>query len=321
MNQIGEAAIGRWKSILPAMGIASTYLTGKHGPCPICQEGKDRFRFADQDQKGTWFCTKCGAGDGVKLVMLKTGLDFREVAREIERLAGVAPAETAKRQRTEGEKSAAMNALWNAGKPLCGETAAFRYLHSRTALNAFSGDLRASQSMTYYGQSRSTHPGLLAKVRDRDGKPVNIHRTFLTLGGAKAPVEDPKRLMEGGLPAGSAIRLFPVAETMGIAEGLETALSAFVLHDVPTWAAVNDSRLQAWVPPAGCKRVIIFADHDRSFAGQAAAYTLAKRLTVEKFAVEIRLPPDAGTDWNDVLVATLGLARQETSKPASSIAR
>jgi putative DNA primase/helicase len=95
MKPVRESARGRWRPSSRRFGIESRFLTGKHGPCPMC-EGRDRFRFDDKDGAGTWFCTKCGAGDGVKLVMLKTGLDFKEAAKEIERHAGVAPVEASK---------------------------------------------------------------------------------------------------------------------------------------------------------------------------------------------------------------------------------
>jgi putative DNA primase/helicase len=51
--------------------------------------------------------------------------------------------------------------------------------------------------------------------------------------------------------------------------------------------------------------VIIFGDHDESFAGQSAAYGLAHRLKSEGFDVEVRLPTFLG-DWNDELIAMRG---------------
>ena len=305
MTPIGDIAKGRWRSILPALGVSADFLTGKQGPCPCCKEGKDRFRFDDREQRGTWFCGKCGAGDGVRLLELVNGWTFKEAVAEIERIAGVAPVETGKSERSAEELVAAKRALWTPGKPVQPETAAFRYLHGRTGLTAFPGDLRAVTGMVHYGPPRTTHPGLLALVRDKDGRPVNIHRTYLTAKGTKAALDDPKRMMEGTVPPGSAVRLCPVAEVMGISEGIETALSATALFGIPTWAALSDNRLAAWVPPEGCKSVIVFGDRDHSFAGQAAAYALAKRLRTTKMAVEVRLPDAMGTDWNDVLTETM----------------
>ncbi len=78
-----DRARGRWLGILPALGIGESFLTGKHGPCPLCG-GKDRWRWDNLEGRGTWICSKCGGGDGISLVMQKSGWEFREAARQIE---------------------------------------------------------------------------------------------------------------------------------------------------------------------------------------------------------------------------------------------
>src|SRR3546814_5882810 len=72
MIGIADQCINRWPTILPQFGISPSYLTGKQTPCPTCG-GKDRFRFDNKDGRGTYYCNKCGPGDGVQLVMMKTG--------------------------------------------------------------------------------------------------------------------------------------------------------------------------------------------------------------------------------------------------------
>ena len=62
-----DRALGRWRGILPALGVPAKALSNRHGPCPMCG-GKDRFRFDDKGGRGTWICSKCGAGDGIELV-------------------------------------------------------------------------------------------------------------------------------------------------------------------------------------------------------------------------------------------------------------
>src|SRR3546814_10579905 len=91
---IGRAdqCINRCPSILPQFGISPSYLTGKHTPCPTCG-GKDRFRFDNNDGRGTYNCNKCGPGDGVQLVMMKTGWPFRQAAEKIRKI-GRAPVGT-----------------------------------------------------------------------------------------------------------------------------------------------------------------------------------------------------------------------------------
>ncbi|MCL7666907.1 DNA primase, partial [Klebsiella pneumoniae] len=51
-------------------------------PWPVCG-GKDRFRFDDQEGRGTWFCNQCGAGDGLALVTRALNVDISEAADRI----------------------------------------------------------------------------------------------------------------------------------------------------------------------------------------------------------------------------------------------
>ena len=74
-----DRALNRWHGILPALGIPAKALTNRHGPCPMCG-GKDRFRFDNKGGRGTWFCSQCGAGDGIELVKQFKGCDFKEAA-------------------------------------------------------------------------------------------------------------------------------------------------------------------------------------------------------------------------------------------------
>ena len=81
-ERLAETHKGHWRPILAGLGVPSQMLVNRHGPCPVCG-GKDRFRFDDKDGLGTFYCTHCGAGDGPRLVMLVTGLGFKEAAERI----------------------------------------------------------------------------------------------------------------------------------------------------------------------------------------------------------------------------------------------
>ncbi|WP_246102645.1 toprim domain-containing protein [Methylobacterium terricola] len=86
-------------------------------------------------------------------------------------------------------------------------------------------------------------------------------------------------MIPGTIPAGAAIRLFDHGPVLGIAEGVETALAAASLFGILCWAAINSTLLAKWEPPPNVETVIVFGDSDASFAGQAAAYALAHRLS------------------------------------------
>ena len=109
---------------------------------------------------------------------------------------------------------------------------------------------------------------MLAMVRDGDGKPVTLHRTFLRPDGSgKAEMRSPRKLMPGPVPAGSAIRLGPVREVLGIAEGIETALAASMMFKMPVWSVINAAGMSSWSPPEGVSEVHIFGDCDEGFGG------------------------------------------------------
>lgn len=291
---------GRWRGILSAFGIDGKLLTGKHGPCPICG-GKDRFRFDDKAGNGTWICSQCGAGSGVDLVMRIEGCDFRTAAPKIEAQIGTAPFLAGKTTRTDADKLDDMRKFWKRANPVPvtpGDPVDL-YLRNRgVAITAIPSDVRFV-AQCRHSESRTSHPAMLALVRDPAGEVRALHRTFLTIDGRKADV-DPVRMVMGSLPSGCAVRLTNTGPIMGVAEGIETALSASILFGVPTWAALNDNRLAAWSPPEGVREVVVFADNDENFAGQRAAHQLRERLG-SKFSVKIELPTTAGSDWNDEL--------------------
>jgi putative DNA primase/helicase len=298
-SPLSERAKGRWRGILSELGVSREVLTGKHGPCPICQGGKDRFRWTDHNGSGAWICNVCGHGTGTDLVMRLFGLDFKEAAKRIEGVIGAAEPEMRK-ERSDEDLRRAMAKLWNAGQRLTADCVAARYLAGRgIRIETFPGALRWAAAVRYGDDA--VFPALLAQVIAPDGRAVNVHRTFLAEGG-KAPVAEPRKLMKGAMPVGSSIRLAPVAPVMGIAEGIETAMSASLLFRVPVWSALNANNLAGFRPPRGVETLLIFGDNDASHTGQAAAHTLARECVCRwKVEAKVMIPPTQGTDWNDEL--------------------
>jgi putative DNA primase/helicase len=159
------------------------------------------------------------------------------------------------------------------------------------------------------GKQATYHPAMIAQIVSPNTKEKTIHFTYLDASGRKANLDPARKMALGSVPKGGAVRLSASAETMGIAEGIETALAASIIHGVPVWAAINKNLLMTWEPPEHVKCVLVFGDSDSNCAGQAAAYHLANRLICgpRKLRVEVRVPEHADTDWNDVL-ATEGMA-------------
>ena len=314
---IKDRVIGRWRGLLPLLGIPDRFLTGKHGPCPLCNEGKDRFRFADAKGMGTWYCSQCGdtarsgyGGTGWDLVMRLHRIEFHEAKKMVAPYIDTAPVimpRTADLSQTQERYMG----LWKSGEPLSGEDLASQYLAKRgIVLDRYPNQLRFLPNMPLWSDRKSCsyHPAMMALFVGPEIDQRTLHITYLDDDGNKLvqPGWDGRKLAPGPVPRGGAIRLAPSSETMGIAEGIETALSAMLLHDVPVWAAMTAGVMLNWQPPPHVKNVIVFADNDLSFTGQSAAYSLAHKLKLDGKHVDVRLPDMAyagkkGADFNDVL--------------------
>ena len=275
--KLRDRAHGQWPHILRAIGIDPRHLR-KRAPCPMCG-GTDRFQFFNTNDDGTWFCRGCGKGSGPDLVMRFRGLEFREAAVLIERQLGETVV-TAKPAKPAPDPRPKLRRMWAASKPTVRGDVVDTYLRSRgVGLEHYPPCIRTAPSLRYYDDdATSTFPAMLAMVHDVTGKAVTLHRSYLAEDGS-----------------GKA----PVAATLGIAEGIETALAAARLFDLPVWPVLSTYGVDTFEPPTAVERLIIFGDNDSNGAGQKAAYALAARLT-GTITVEVKIPDTAG-DWNDVL--------------------
>lgn len=284
-----DRARGKWRGVLSAVGLEASYLRNKHGPCPMCA-GRDRWRWDDKDGTGSWICSRCGAGDGIALVMRIKGVEFRDAARLIEAELNDCAIEAPKPPSDPAVLRRKMANTWLQAGPLTACPPVLAWWQGRGLPVPTSDQLRAALN--------PRGGVMLARVTDADGKPVNVHRTYVQADGRPADMDSHRLLTQGLLPKGSAVRLGEPTDVLGIAEGIETAQAASLLHGVPVWAALTAGNLEGFTPPAGV-RLIVFGDVDESYTGQAAAYTLAKRMRAlrDPVSVDVRLPTRG--DWND----------------------
>lgn len=273
-----EAAKGQWAMIFEHYGLPP--ITGKNhfkGKCPLC-DSIGKFRIDDRDGAGTWIC-KCGSGDGMKLVTETQGKPFNEICREIDELIGntftrltVPVTSSASSLRTKVQNK------FGKLQPLRGTTGAV-YLNARGIFSLPLEAIRFNDKQRYAG---NVYQSLYALATDDKGELCYLHQTLLD-GAKKADIgksaKRQKSLQEDNYldhARSVAIRMFPVASTLGIAEGIETALSAHQIYNVNTWATMTANFMKKFRVPAGVKHLIIFADRDENSAtGLAAAYECA----------------------------------------------
>lgn len=324
LNRIKHTAQGRWPEIFAAAGMDPGHFVKSNRPCPLCG-GRDRFSLLKGERNepdGRWYCRGCGYGDGIELVKRFRGSTFPQTLRWLEAYLGIEHQRESFCHRPEGLSEAETTvrrrernlAFWNAAVPLrdlSRESPQWKYLASRGlgACDA-SAMLRAEAETEAWetnedGERRSAgrYPVLLAAVTDGSGGIITLHRTFLTPDGGKAPLSSPKKLAPGAIEDG-LIRLFPPTAILCLAEGIETALSVHEMTGLPVWSAISLTGLRKFGEvPEGVKKIHICGDNDRSYAGAAGAYELAARIRRSRPDIEVavHIPPEPGTDWNDVL--------------------
>ncbi len=327
---VRDHARGQWIGILGRLAPTleqALARPGRHVPCPV-HGGRDGFRvFRDVDRTGSGICNTCGSlRDGFALLMWANDWGFREaleaVAGDLRLDAGgtwTAPKPRPKTapapmpcQDADGAE-AALRRVWSQTlDPTDPQAVPLQRYLLRRGIDAEPDPrvVRFHPGLGYYdqeGRRIGTYPAIVARVLDAQGRPVSLHRIYLDREGRKAPVASPKKMMTPMAPVlGGAIRLYPAGATLGIAEGIETALVIRQRTEMPVWCGVSATLLERFEPPPGVSLVVVWADLDVSGAGERAALGLRERLLARGIPVAVHVPRGpipAGTkglDWADL---------------------
>lgn len=292
-NDTKANAQGKWTGILKGLGFTDKELGGDHGPCPIC-DGKDRFRYTDYKGGGEYYCSGCGAGGGFDLVMQKFDWEFGYAAKQIDKALGTEIKEVFKPKVDVEKRRRDLNAVWAKAKH---DFVMRDYLIGRglTPDKAWA-DLRGIKGLFMSGSNR-THDGMLALIRNKDGIPVSIHRTYFDPKTRK--VMPPTEKISG-----AAIRIGePTSDELVVGEGIETTIAGMMMYNIAAgYACISAHGIETVDVPASVSKVIILADHDYSFTGQKAAFSLAHRLGVkDNKDIIVAMSMTQGDDFNDVI--------------------
>jgi phage/plasmid primase-like uncharacterized protein len=161
--------------------------------------------------------------------------------------------------------------IWREAAPATG-TAIEKYLRARGITIAIPRSIRFA---TTRHPSGAYMPAMISAVQDVTGAIIGIHRTFIESdGSAKAAVTPSKAML--GRCAGGAVRLGPIAATVVVTEGIETALAvAQSVSEMTVWASLSTSGMRKLILPDAVREVVIAADGDPP--GEAAAQAAAAR--------------------------------------------
>ena len=169
---------------------------------------------------------------------------------------------------------------------------------------------------------KGEYPAMLARIIDRRGKMVAVHRTYLHQDDAghwvKAPVPKAKKVL--GDFGGGCIRLWSGTGPRGgkgaplskcapgsrvyIAEGIEDALSgAMLLPDARFLAAISLSNLGGVVLPENVTEVVLIGDRDEHAANKRALQRAGAQYHATGRTVRLWQNARGGKDLNDALMA------------------
>lgn len=278
------------------------------GPCPACG-GVDRFSI--NPEKGVFNCRGSGGGDVIAMVRHCRGLDFSSACEWITRAGdGVARYEARTRSAIapafrrpviashEVSDPVAID-LWQRARPIVG-TLAERYLIEWRGLTGpWPPSLRYLSSTRHPSTGRA-FPALVAGLSGANRRVVSVQLTFLEEATGNRIAEKRQARRTFGPMGEAAVRLAPAGNILGLAEGLETAMSAMALSGCPTWATLGKGRFASVALPEAARTIVIFADADDDGGGLRAARAAAAILQREGRVVEIQVPPEGTKDFNDM---------------------
>lgn len=263
----------------------------------------------------------CFKGCSSEQVLNAVGLSWTDLYRadDTGRWANPKPYMPAQRTPSStGTDAKKLQDLWTRALPVTQECPAGLYLAARGIEIGAPAALRwAVLEYWHLVQERwqvlGNYPAMLAQIEAPSGNLAGLHYTYLEPDGsskAKLPAArglpvKKVRTVEQGATNGAAIRLYPAATQLVLAEGIETALAVrqALGEQWPVWATVSAGGLERVVLPDDVKRVLIAADHDASGTGQQAAIVAARRFIEQGKLVHIELPEEPGKDWLDALKA------------------
>ena len=284
-QQLTTSLNGRW---LGSYGTAC---------CPAHDDRTPSLKISDGD---TAILLKCFAGcDTLDVIdaLRRLGL-WHENGGDAAALPHYSPGVRKYRRNCDANMSNLAFGLWRRAEPATGTPVA-SYLEKRAITDTIPGAIRYLANAEHKA-TQSRLPCMLAALMRWPGNDViAVHRTFLMPDGTgKAAVPGSKLAL--GPMAGAAVMLAKATETLGLAEGIETALSAMQMYGDPVWAACG-SNLAGVIIPDTVKRVIIYADNGEP--GERAAEKAAELFHAQGRSVTLSHPVDGYGDFNDFLQA------------------
>ncbi|MCK5555641.1 MAG: toprim domain-containing protein [Alphaproteobacteria bacterium] len=251
--------------------------------------------------RGCWkdHATGESGGDLISLYAARENLTQGEAVRRLSEILGAvsfAPAPMSVPDKRKEKDTSYIQDFWSKTTMATG-TPVIQYMNDRGIMIPMPESIRHHAQAWHSVAKLHFHCMVAGITRWPDRKIHAVHRTFLE-DGKKANVK-PVRMMLGGI-TGGAVRLAPVSRILGLAEGIETALSVQQETGTPFWAVLSTSNYKNLILPDTVQEIIVAADHD--LAGIKAAQEAVELWARRGLKVKIALPPIPCTDFNDLLI-------------------
>ena len=250
LERAESLADGRWPEILARAGVHPSYFSGRHGPCPFCPDGggTDRYRWSNK-YGGVYVCNTCTNGgfkNGFDFLIRHMGFtNFREAADYVRDYFGItgSPNDLAVVQRlaqqprscfkADPAKSLArMQKQWAETYAVVEGDPVHRYLSRRVpSLSVVPSEIRLHPALDYWNPPAApggrptlvgSFPAMLVRGFNARDEWVQLHKTYLTSDGHKAPVANVKKTDQGVGSNSYAFRIGVPGDSLGVAEGIET---------------------------------------------------------------------------------------------------
>lgn len=289
------------EAVINYYGLSLT--NNKHIDCPACGKTKKmRINWHNGDIRAICVCQSFSLFD---LLIEVTGKDFKSLAAEIDQVFGnTSERKPEKKDTSKRDKAIKLFKSASRLKGTDGEV----YLNSRGVYEMPTGGVKFG-SVFDMKEGRDI-PAMIALASTEFAEPRQMHCTYIE-NGSKADIAtqrkmhslSPKNLSGGDTSEPIAIKLFQAGSVLGIAEGIESALSAKQLYKMPVWSAMNVSYLKKFRAPTGVESLYLFADNDKNLTGLAAAMECARAnlLSSNDVVKAVVRWPENLNDFNDVL--------------------
>ncbi len=282
--------VSDWPTFYRNMGVPDAALTGRHAECPLPGCNRIGFRTAIKSKPGVWVCKHCSSSSYASpLEFIKRFMEFssyKEAGNFIrEQLGGAAQVvrrPQIQKPSVQDEKLAfekeVRKRAWIYDKlafPVTEGDPVWKYLKRRIPdLKKIPSEIRYMPNAQYWEQVDGVmrmlgeFPAMLVRGLDSEDRCVQLHTTYLTYDGQKAPVANPKKTKTSIGSSSFSYRLSDLREdgVLGVAEGIETSAKCENLFDHTVWACHSNTVLANFVLPEWVlhriTKLIIYADND-----------------------------------------------------------